>query len=99
WNAGAGAAAEPSTSAKTAALTSPRHLEAPAGPRPISGDAREFVAIAIRDKVLTKAEVDAAVAAAPDAALRDSTQLANVLVGARVLARPQALLIETGMYL
>ncbi|HVY60769.1 MAG TPA: serine/threonine-protein kinase, partial [Planctomycetota bacterium] len=66
--------------------------QTPAGP--LSGSAREFVAVALRDRVISKAEIDAALAAAPPDARQDSRALADALVGARVLARPQAELIE-----
>jgi serine/threonine protein kinase len=76
------------------APTLPLPPGAPAAPVLLHGSARELVAVALRDGLLQKSEVDAVLAAGPPQIGSDGAALADALVASRVLARPQADLIQ-----
>jgi serine/threonine protein kinase len=62
----------------------------PTAGAPLRGAARELAAIAIRDGVVSMAEVEAALASAPREAREDPRAFIDALVAARVLARVHA---------
>jgi serine/threonine protein kinase len=72
----------------------PAAAPAPAATLALRGTSRDFAAIALRDGVISREEIEAALSVAPPQAHEDSKALAAALVNARVLARVHADQIE-----